>query len=163
MTKTKIAICLALIFIAGAVTGGAIVRRSPQTFAPERRPHPPRPSPEEFANHLWNEMKGRLKLDEGQAKKVEPVFRSGFEAVRTIQEKSLQEVEAVIRKNHEEISALLNDTQKAELQRMDQERQDFFKHRGHGPPPPGKDSKPSAGEGNKKATLLGVACEKYGA
>lgn len=159
MTKTKIAICLALIFIAGAVTGGAIVRRSPQTFEPERRPHT-RPSPEEFANHLWNEMKGRLNLDEVQAGKVEPVFRSGFEAVRAIQDKSLQEVEAVIRKNHEEISALLNDTQKAELQKMDQERQDFFKHRGHRP---GKDSKPSAGESNKKATLLGVACEKYGA
>ena len=162
MTKTKIAICLALIFIAGAVTGGAIVRSSPQTFAPERRPHTRR-SPEEFANHLWNEMKGRLNLDEEQAKKVEPVFRSGFEAVRGIQDKSLQEVEAVIRKNHEEISALLNDTQKAELEKMDQERQDFFKHRRHGPPTPGKDSKPSTGEGNKKATLLGIACEKYGA
>lgn len=162
MTKTKIAIFLALIFIAGAVTGGAIVRRSPQTFAPERRPHT-RPSPEEFANHLWNEMKERLNLDEELQKKVEPVFRSGFEAVRTIQEKSLQEVEAVIRKNHEEISALLNDTQKAELEKMDQERQDFFKHRGHRPPSPGKDSKPSTEGDNKKATLLGVACEKFGA
>jgi hypothetical protein len=162
MTKTKIAICLVLIFIAGAVAGGAIVRSSPQTFAPERRPHTRR-SPEEFANHLWNEMKGRLNLNEDQEKQVEPVFRSGFEAVRSIQDKSLQEVEVVIRKNHEEISALLNDTQKAELEKMDQERQDFFKNRGHRPPSPGKDSKPSAEEGNKKATLLGVACEKYGA
>ena len=133
MTKTKIAIYLALIFVAGAIAGGAIVMSSPQTFAPDRRPRPHH-SPEEFANHLWNKMKDRLELDPEQEKKIEPIFRSGFDAVRAIQDKSLQEVEATIRKNHEEMSALLTDKQKEELQKMNQERQDFLKHRGHRPP-----------------------------
>ena len=136
MTKTKVAIYLALIFIAGAIAGGAVVLSAPQTFSPERRPRP-HFSPEEFANHLWSRMKDRLQLDDEQAKKVEPVFRAGFEAVRAIQDLSHQEVEATVRKNHEEISAFLSDTQKAELQKMNEERQDFLKHRGHRPPPPG--------------------------
>jgi hypothetical protein len=134
MTKTKIAIYLALIFIAGAVAGGAIVMTSPQTFLPER-PQRRHGSPEEFANHVWNRLKERLKLTEEETAKIEPIFRKGFGEVRAIQDRSLEEVEAAIRKNHEEISAFLNQEQKEELQKMNMERQDFLKHRGHKPPP----------------------------
>jgi hypothetical protein len=46
--------------------------------------------------------------------------------VREIQDRSLQEVDAAIRKNHVEIEALLTPEQRVELQKMDQERQHFF-------------------------------------
>jgi hypothetical protein len=133
MSKTKVAVYLALIFIAGAIAGGAVVMSSPQTFlpAPPQRPHR---SPEEFANHLWDQIKDRLKLTDEQAAQIEPIFRTGFTEVRAIQDRSLQEVEAAIRKNHEEIGQLLTDDQKLELQKMNQEREEFFKKRGHRPP-----------------------------
>jgi hypothetical protein len=136
MTKTKISIYLALIFIAGAIAGGALVLSSPRTFSHNG---PPRghPSPEEFANHVWNQLKDRLKLTDKQAAEIEPVFRAGFAEVRAIQDKSLQDVEAAICKNHEQISSFLTEDQKRELQKMREERQDFLKHRGHRPPPPG--------------------------
>ena len=75
-------------------------------------------------------MKDRLQLTEEQSAKVKPVFDSGFAEVRAIQERSVQEVEAEKKKNHEEIGVHLNEDQRLELQKMDQERQDFFKKRG---------------------------------
>lgn len=133
MSRTKIAIYLALIFIAGAIAGGSVVMSFPESFSlsPRRRPHP---SPEEFANHLWNQMKDRLKLDEAQAARIEPIFRAGFAEVRSIQDRSLQEVEATISKNHEEIAAELTDEQKIEMEKMKQEREEFFRKRGGKPP-----------------------------
>ncbi len=136
MTKTKIAIYLALIFIAGAVAGGAIVMSSPETFSLRaHRPRPPHDNPEDFANHFWSRLKERLQLTDEQVAKIEPIFRRGFAEVRAIMDRGLQDVESAVRKNHEEISVFLTDTQKAELQRMNEERQDFLKHRGHRPPP----------------------------
>jgi hypothetical protein len=129
MTRTKIITYLALIFLAGAIAGGAIVLSTPSTFG---LGHPPRRhgKPEDFANFIWNQMKDRLQLNAEQAAKVKPVFDSGFAEVRAIQGRSVQEVEAAISKNHEEIGVHLNENQRLELQKIDQERQDFFKKRG---------------------------------
>lgn len=133
MSKIKAAIFLALIFIAGAIAGGAVALSSPETFTGSK-PSRPRHSPEDFANHLWNSLKERLQLDESQATRIEPIFRAGFTEVRSIQERSLSEVEEAIRRNHAEIAQLLTEDQREELQKMNQERQEFFKKRGHRPP-----------------------------
>jgi hypothetical protein len=129
MSRSKIIAYLALIFLAGAIAGGAIVLSTPSSFG---LGHPPRRhgKPEDFANFIWNQMKDRLQLNAEQAARIKPVFDSGFAEVRAIQERSVQEVEAAIRKNHEEIGVHLNENQRLELQKMDQERQDFFKKRG---------------------------------
>lgn len=132
MSKAKIAIYLALIFIAGAIAGGAVVKSFPQTFGTGHS-HRRHGSAEDFANFLWNQMKERLKLSEEQAAKIEPVFRAGFQEVRSIQDRSLQEVAEVVRKNHEEIGELLTADQKVELQKMNQEREEFFRKRGGKP------------------------------
>ena len=135
MTKSKIALYLVLIFLAGAIAGGALVLSTPRTFGLDhyQRRHG---SPEDFANFIWNKMKDRLELDADQIQKVEPIFRAGFAEVRAIQDRSLQEVEAAIRKNHEEISTLLTEKQRAELEKMNEERQEFFRKRGGKPASP---------------------------
>lgn len=132
MTKTKITLYLALIFIAGAIAGGALLLAAPRAFGLS---HPPRShgSHEDFANFIWNKLKSRLELNPDQIQKVEPIFRAGFAEVRAIQERSIREVEAAIRKNHEEIEPHLTEKQRLELQEMDQERQDFFIKRGGQP------------------------------
>ena len=85
------------------------------------------------ANHIWNQMKDRLQLTEEQIPKIEPIFRAGFAEGRAIQEQSDEKVEAIIRANHQEISTHLTDTQRAELEKMHSERQNFLMKRG-GPP-----------------------------
>lgn len=140
MNKTKAAVYLALIFIAGAIAGGAVVLSLPETFTPAK-PARPHGSPNDFADFLWKQLKDRLELTADQVRQVEPIFRAGFAQVRSIQERSLQEVEAAIRKNHEQISVLLTEEQRQELQKMNQERQEFFKKRGHKAPPGKRDHK----------------------
>ena len=147
MNKTKAAIYLALIFVAGAIAGGSVVMSSPKTFAPDK-PARPHKSPKEFQNSIWNHLKDRLELTEEQAKQVEPIFRAGFAEVRAIQERSLQEVEAAIRKNHEQMGALLTEEQRLELQEMNRERQEFFKNRGHKSPPEKRPGGRTAADGH---------------
>lgn len=134
MSRAKVVTYLVLIFLAGAIAGGALVQSRPETFGIGRPPRHPRPSPEEFANHIWNQMKDRLQLTEEQIPKIEPIFRAGFAEVRLIQEQSVQQVEAIIRTNHQQIAAHLTDAQRAELEKMHGERQNFLKKRS-GPPP----------------------------
>jgi len=125
MNRTKIAIYLVLIFLAGAIAGGAVVLSSPETFGGR---HGPRRhgSPEEMANHFWNGLKERLELTEEQIPKVEPIFREGFDEVRGIMDRSVQEVEAAIRRNHAKMGEHLTEAQREELKRMHEERQNFI-------------------------------------
>jgi Spy/CpxP family protein refolding chaperone len=126
MSRKKIAAYLVLIFLAGAIAGGALVRSIPESFGIGGRPRHPRPSPEEFANHIWNQMKVRLQLTEDQIPKIEPIFRAGFAEVHSIQQRTVQEVEAIIRTNHQQIASYLTETQRSELESMHAERQNFL-------------------------------------
>jgi Spy/CpxP family protein refolding chaperone len=145
MTKAKITVYVILIFLAGAVAGGAVARKVwPQR---EHRPGPHRPDPQKFEDHLFGIMKERLKLTPEQIEKIEPIFHAGFKEVKTIQDKTLAQIEDAVQQNHAQIAKELTADQKTELEKMDQERREFFKnHPGrHGPPhgPPGEQFRPS--------------------
>src|SRR5262245_23239620 len=130
MTKTKIALYLAVIFLLGGVAGAGV-----RTLCtPEKGPQKPPRTPEEMANHIFNRIKERLQLTPEQVEKVEPVFRKGFDEVRAIQDRSLKEVEAAVKRNHEEIGLLVTLEQKQKLEEMDREREKRFREgHGHGP------------------------------
>jgi hypothetical protein len=133
MTKAKIAFYIALIFVAGAVAGAGVRTFTPRPQAPQR---PPR-DPEAFANHIFNRIKERLELTPEQIEKVEPVFRRGFEEVRAIQDRSIKEVQAAVKRNHDEIGKLVEPAQRQKLEEMDFERDKAFRERRgrrHGPP-----------------------------
>jgi hypothetical protein len=134
MTKSKIAFYLVLIFLAGAIAGGAVVLSVPKSFGLDER-RGPRKSPEEFANQFWDQMKTRLELTPEQIPVVEPIFRKGFQEVRAVMDSSIQEVDAAIRRNHEEMGQHLTEQQREELRRMHEERQNFMKKRGEGKVP----------------------------
>jgi Spy/CpxP family protein refolding chaperone len=143
MTKAKITFYIVLIFLAGAVAGGAVARKV--WPAREHRPGPHRPpEPEKFEDHLFGIMKERLKLTPEQIQNIEPIFHAGFKEVRTIQDKTLAQVEDAVQRNHAEIAKQLTPDQKTELEKMDQERREFFKnHPGrHGGPPPHRPGEP---------------------
>jgi Spy/CpxP family protein refolding chaperone len=138
MTKAKIVFYVVLIFVAGGVAGAALGTRPWQHR--DRPPGPRRPDPEKFEAHLFEVMKDRLQLAPEQVQAIEPIFRAGFKEVRAIQDKTLAQVEEAVQRNHEAIARQLTPEQKAELEKMDLERREFFKnHRGHrGPPPRGR-------------------------
>jgi len=141
MTKTKIAVYVALIFLAGAFAGafGSVPLRS--LWKTGATPAPPLVrNREDFANHIFNRMKERLALTSDQVAKIEPVFRKGFEDVRAIQDRSVKEVEAAVKRNHEELSKLLTPEQRQKLEEWDREREKAMRERrGHrrGPGPGG--------------------------
>jgi hypothetical protein len=148
MTKRTIAFYIALIFIAGGIAGAGVATAYKPAKTPPPREHKGPPSPEDFQTHIFNRMKERLALTPDQILKVEPVFRKGFEEVRAIQDRSIKEVEATVKRNHEEIAKLISSEQAAKLDEMDREREKSFReHRGHwrgpgrsgpGGPPPGE-------------------------
>jgi len=141
MNKSKIALSLSLIFVAGAIAGGALVSQLPETEnkpgEPRRRGGHERKSPEEFREQLFNDMKTRLSLEPGQVDKVRAVFQSGFDQVTAIQDRSVREVHDAIKRNHAAIAKELNPAQQAELEKMGREHEDFMKKRGRRGPPPG--------------------------
>ena len=132
MTNTKIALYLALIFLLGGVAGAGV-----RTLCtPSHNHRPPPHNPEDFANHIFKRIKERLELTPEQIEKVEPVFRKGFQEVRAIQDRSLKEVEAAVKRNHEEIARLIRPDQQQKLEEMDREREKRFSEGrglGHGP------------------------------
>lgn len=151
MTKTTIALYIALIFVAGGIAGAGVAT----AYKPSKTPLPQRgeskkqpPSPEEFQNHIFKRMKEKLALTPEQIEKVEPVFRKGFEEVRAIQDRSIKEVEAAVKRNHDEIGRLLTREQATKLEETDREREKSFRERhgrwrgpgrpGAGEPPPGE-------------------------
>jgi hypothetical protein len=150
MTKTTIAFYIALIFLAGGIAGAGVAT----AYKPAKAPPPQRgerkgpPSPEEFQNHIFNRMKEKLVLTPEQIEKVEPVFRKGFEEVRAIQDRSIKEVQAAVKRNHDEIAKLISAEQATKLEEMDREREKSFHERrgrwrgpgrsGPGGPPPGE-------------------------
>jgi Spy/CpxP family protein refolding chaperone len=140
MTKTKIALLVALIFLAGGVAGAGIA----SAWKPARTTPPP-PGPrgperlEDFQKRIFSRMIERLQLTTNEVTQIEPVFRKGWEDVHAIQDRSIKEVEAAVKRNHEEIGKLLTPEQRLKLEEMDRDREKRHHHRGPGPgsPPPG--------------------------
>ena len=148
MTRTKIALYIALIFLAGGVAGAG-VRSVWKT-----NPAPPSPvrNREDFANHLFTRMKDRLQLTPEQIIRIEPVFRKGIDEVRSIQDRSVKEVEVTVKRNHEELASLLNPDQRQKLEDWDKERDKAWRERRNrrhsggpgGPGAPGSPAGPSS-------------------
>ena len=125
MNRTRIGFYVALIFVAGAFTGAGV-----NSLWRAERTRPPVVPREAFAKHIFNRIKERLELTPEQVEKVEPVFIKGFAEVRAIQDRSLKEVDAAVKRNHAEIAKLITPEQREKLEQMDREREKFHERRG---------------------------------
>lgn len=130
MNRSKIALYLSLIFIAGAIAGGAVGYKAAETDRSRPARNERDRNPEDFGQRIFNRMTERLVLTPEQVEKVKPVFWEGFKQVRAIQDRSVQEVRDAIRANHAEIAKLLTPEQKIELEKMDREHEEFMRKRG---------------------------------
>ena len=143
LTKNKILVYLATIFLVGGITGGVLG----WTGAQQRIMAPP--SSRKICDHLRHSLESELDLTRAQLKQLDPLLEKRAREMEAIHSRTIQQFEELIRASNEEIATTLglNPTQRAKLEEMEKKRQDFLRKRfrppgnppgprkdGHGPP-----------------------------
>jgi Spy/CpxP family protein refolding chaperone len=135
LTRTKVIAYLAVIFVAGGVTGAVLVRND--------RDHPSRPSPEKFCRKVRDRLQSELSLTPAQVAKLDPLLEKQARRMEEIRTQTVQQLNELIRTSNLEIADVLNlsPEQRSKLDAMEKKRQEFMgKHPGRGPsssrPPP---------------------------
>jgi Spy/CpxP family protein refolding chaperone len=129
LTKNKIAAYLALIFVAGAVSGAVL------TWWPTRNTSGGPPTVKRACDHYKNRLRERLALTPEQMLRIEPILERTEDELRAIQRRTAKEVEQVIERSDQEIAQQLSDEQRAKLEEMVRERKEKFSHRFKPRPP----------------------------
>ncbi|MBI3885439.1 MAG: hypothetical protein HY302_06885 [Opitutae bacterium] len=129
----KIALVLLGIFVAGALTGGAItVRLARKMFAN-------RPMPEQWAPIQMKRMAERLELTPVQMDELHPIVRRNMEELNRLRSYSFAETRSIIERMQREISEKLTPEQRAKFEQMNKELREraqrfFQEHGGRGGP-----------------------------
>jgi Spy/CpxP family protein refolding chaperone len=150
MSLIKPWLVLALIFVAGALAGGAL------TFAYEGRPH--FPGEAQMRHHWMEHLARRLDLTSDQQAKIAPILEKAGQDIEKMHHDEMDRGGQIMKAAHEQIEQLLNDQQKAEFQKMEDERKKAFATRmgamggppgppDEGRPPPPNDPPPGAPPG----------------
>ncbi len=135
--KLKPWLVLAVIFIAGVLTGVALnVALSSHSNKP--------PGQHDFGKSIMTKITERLKLTPDQVTKIQPIIEDTAAKVRALHHEEMQRGADIFKANDDAIAAFLTPDQKAELQKMREEREKMFASHHHhdglddggGPPPP---------------------------
>jgi hypothetical protein len=133
LTKGKIVLYLAAIFVAGGVTGAVISWRENG----EKKWKPP------TAKGICDSFRNRLRLELGltpqQLERLEPLLQKRVTTMEEIRTRTVKELEGLICTSDAEIADALNLTsdQRAKLQQMERHSHEHFgKGRRGGPSPP---------------------------
>jgi len=133
LTKGKIVVYLAAIFVAGGVTGGVISWRE----SGEKKWKPP--TAKGICDSFRNRLRSELGLTPEQLQRLEPLLQKRVTTMEEIRARTVKDLEELIRASDAEIADALNlsSDQRAKLQQMERNRSDHFgKGRRGGPPPP---------------------------
>ncbi|PYK96260.1 MAG: hypothetical protein DME19_20285 [Verrucomicrobia bacterium] len=129
LTKNKIIVYLATIFLVGGITGGVLG----WTRAQERWSHPP--DGKTICDHVLLRLQSELKLTPEQVRQIDPILEKRAKQMDAIHSRTIKEIEALIRNSNEEIASVLTPEQQQKLKQMEREREEFFRKRSrHGPP-----------------------------
>jgi len=124
LTKGKIILYLAVIFAVGGVTGAVI------SWGEARQKALLPPSPRNICDHFRDRLKSRLNLTEEQMNRLQPILNKRVKGMEEIHSRSIQETERVIHDTNQEIAQLLTSEQRQELDRMENERREFWQKHG---------------------------------
>jgi len=133
LTKGKIVVYLAAIFVAGGVTGGVISWRE----SGEKKWKPP--TAKGICDSFRNRLRSELGLTPQQLERLEPLLQKRVTTMEEIRARTVKDLEELIRASDAEIADALNlsSDQRAKLQQMERiGREHFGKGRRGGPPPP---------------------------
>ena len=133
LTKGKIVLYLAAIFLAGGITGAVFSWRESG-----QKPWKP-PTPKGICDSFRDRLRSELGLTPQQLERLEPLLQKRVSSMEEIRTRTVKELEELIRTSDAEIAEALNLSadQRAKLQQMEKDRREHFGkgHRG-GPPPP---------------------------
>jgi Spy/CpxP family protein refolding chaperone len=117
-TKSKIIIYLALIFVAGGVTGAVIRWGGANEKSPRTWDH------QKMCSHFRDRMQSELGLTAAQVQQLEPLLEKRVRGMEEIRSRTVKEIEELFRKSNEEIAAALQLTpaQQAKLEQMEAKR-----------------------------------------
>ena len=134
LTKGKIVLYLAAIFVAGGVTGAVISWRETREKEWER------PTQTKMCDWFRKRLQEELGLDADQVRQLEPLLQKRVKAMEEIRTRTVQQIDELLRTSDAEIADALKLTadQRAKLQEMGKNRREHFGkgHRGGPLPPP---------------------------
>ena len=131
LTKNKIVVYLAAIFLVGGVTGAVLG----WTGAKERWWHPP--DGKTICDHVRHRLQSELNLRPDQVREINPILEKRAKEMDAIHSRTIKEIEELIRSTNVEIAKVLGPEQQQKLDQMEREREEFFRKRSHHGPPPG--------------------------
>jgi len=114
LTRTHLGLYLGMIFLAGAVSGGVIAFRNA-----EKASQPP--SMEKVCHRMQNNLKLKLGLSDEEFDRIRPILDQTAQELQRIQSRTIQDINAAIRRSHAELAGYLTLEQRQRLQEMDRE------------------------------------------
>ncbi len=132
LSKGKIVLYLAAIFVAGGVTGGVIGWRETREKGWER------PTQTKMCDYFRKRLQEKLGLNPDQVQQLEPLLQKRVKAMEEVHNRTVQQIDELLRSSDDEIAVALKLTadQRAKLQEMGKNRREHSGkgHRG-GPAP----------------------------
>ena len=122
ITQTKLAAYLAVIFVAGAVSGSVITLRKAQA---KSQP----PSMEKVCHKMQDRLRTSLELTSEQSAEIQPILDRTAQEIKKIHSRTMQEIEAAICRGHEQLAKHLNPQQRLRLDQLDADRRDWLAKR----------------------------------
>ncbi len=134
LTKGKIILYLAAIFVAGGVTGAVISWRETREKEWER------PTQTKMCDWFRKRLQEELGLDADQVRQLEPLLQKRVKAMEEVHSRTVLQIDELLRTSDAEIADALKLTadQRAKLQQMGKNRREHFGkgRRGGSPLPP---------------------------
>ncbi len=127
------AIYLSIVFLSGAVVGGFAHRLYMVNTVTASRSQ--RPSPEEYRKRYLQEMRTRLKLNQGQVVSLQQIMDETSQRLRDVREKDRPLFKAIDDDHVRKVEALLTPEQKTEYEKIRQEREKRRQEHGAGRSP----------------------------
>jgi len=116
------------VFVAGAVVGGLVVRRSVPPPAPteQHRGPPPPPNLDRFTTAIMKRYTTRLELDEPQREQVKKIVRQAEDALRELRHNSFQETIAIGDRMNAQVEGLLRPDQHERFEKLKKSVQNYW-------------------------------------
>jgi len=118
------------VFVAGAVVGGLVVRRSApppaQPAQQHRGPPPSAPDLDRFASAIMRRYTARLELDEAQREKLQVIVHHAEGELRALRNRSFQETITIGDRMNDQVEGLLRADQHERFEKLKEAVQNYW-------------------------------------